>query len=214
MRFDMVLTSPHRHLANREDSSLKSLKHPTTLLPEKMPAILLYVCFYSSVSALKLHQEPPQTPEFDTSDATYAEDCGDRNNYKCWKKGGHSLDKCSDACNCKCTEEMAAILTTTDYFKIVGGTFLSKAATPAAGAAGCSHGGFWSGIGQARCAYVCHTTATCVAALHAGGTRTNIDSQSFVDEDCVLLSALPTSVEQVADANAAGAQNGEYLTCK
>jgi len=41
------------------------------------------------VSSLKLQQQP----EFDTSDSEYDEECGDRMNYKCWKKGGHGLDR-------------------------------------------------------------------------------------------------------------------------
>ena len=41
------------------------------------------------VAALKLQQDP----EFDTADMDYDEECGNRMNYKCWKKGGHSLDK-------------------------------------------------------------------------------------------------------------------------
>lgn len=41
-------------------------------------------------SALKVNQYP----EFGTENFTYNEECGDRNNYKCWKKGGHSLDQC------------------------------------------------------------------------------------------------------------------------
>jgi hypothetical protein len=49
---------------------------------------LLYLCI-SCVTALKLQQDP----ELEIANATYDEECGDRNNYKCWKKGGHSVDK-------------------------------------------------------------------------------------------------------------------------
>lgn len=48
--------------------------------------LLLLVCAHS-VYALKLQQQP----EFDVTDSTYDEECGNRFNYKCWKKGGHSL---------------------------------------------------------------------------------------------------------------------------
>jgi len=53
-----------------------------------MSVLVLIFCSLSA-SALKLSQ---QDPEFDVENATYDEDCGNRNNYKCWKKGGHSLD--------------------------------------------------------------------------------------------------------------------------
>lgn len=55
-----------------------------------MCAILIKFFFCLSLtSALKLNQDP----QFESTDATYDEDCGDRKNYKCWKKGGHSLEK-------------------------------------------------------------------------------------------------------------------------
>jgi len=48
---------------------------------------ILYL--FLSSTALKLQQDP----EFDITDMSYDEECGNRYNYKCWKKGGHSLDK-------------------------------------------------------------------------------------------------------------------------
>jgi len=53
----------------------------------KISCISLHLIF---ASALKVNQYP----EFGTENFTYNEECGDRNNYKCWKKGGHSLDRC------------------------------------------------------------------------------------------------------------------------
>jgi len=38
-----------------------------------------------------------QGPELDVSGATYDEQCGDRYNWKCWKKGAHSLSKTKSA---------------------------------------------------------------------------------------------------------------------
>jgi hypothetical protein len=51
--------------------------------------MIALLCLLVSSSALKLQQDP----EFDVSYASYDEECGNRQNYKCWKKGGHSLDK-------------------------------------------------------------------------------------------------------------------------
>jgi len=51
--------------------------------------MIALLCLIISSSALKLQQDP----EFDVTDAVYDEECGNRYNYKCWKKGGHSLDK-------------------------------------------------------------------------------------------------------------------------
>jgi len=56
---------------------------------------MLIICsLLSVVSGLKLANPDP---EFNTENSVYDEDCGDRMNYKCWKKGGHSLDKFSPA---------------------------------------------------------------------------------------------------------------------
>lgn len=52
---------------------------------------MMLVCVFTmlvTLPALKLNN-----PEFDVEGATYDEECGNRMNYKCWKKGGHSLEK-------------------------------------------------------------------------------------------------------------------------
>jgi len=51
--------------------------------------MICILCLLITSSALKLQQDP----EFDITDMSYDEECGNRYNYKCWKKGGHSLDK-------------------------------------------------------------------------------------------------------------------------
>jgi len=50
---------------------------------------ILILLSMNTALALKLQQ----SPEFDMEGSIYDEECGDRYNYKCWKKGGHSLDK-------------------------------------------------------------------------------------------------------------------------
>jgi len=54
-----------------------------------MLKVLIASIFLISANALKLQQ----SPEFDLENSTYDVSCGDRNNYKCWKKGGHSVEK-------------------------------------------------------------------------------------------------------------------------
>jgi len=54
-----------------------------------MLRIIVSSILFAVTPALKLQQ----SPEFDMEGSIYDEECGDRYNYKCWKKGGHSLDK-------------------------------------------------------------------------------------------------------------------------
>jgi len=58
-----------------------------TVVMSKMNILVLLSM--NTALALKLQQ----SPEFDMEGSIYDEECGDRYNYKCWKKGGHSLDK-------------------------------------------------------------------------------------------------------------------------
>lgn len=57
--------------------------------------------FLCSVAALKLNPHADALPpkelqlEGDLEDYSYDGCCGDRYNHKCWRKGGHSLDRCS-----------------------------------------------------------------------------------------------------------------------
>lgn len=68
-------------------------------------------CFFLCTNSLRVHSEktwdsnivyagqtPPtiNQPEFSKDNQTFDEECGDRYNYKCWKKGGHSVGRHSD----------------------------------------------------------------------------------------------------------------------
>jgi len=54
-----------------------------------MKIVCLLINLSSLSSALKLAQDP----EFDITDMSYEPECGNRFNWWCWKKGGHSRDK-------------------------------------------------------------------------------------------------------------------------
>jgi len=98
--------------------------------------MIALLCLIISSSALKLQQDP----EFDVTDAVYDEECGNRYNYKCWKKGGHSLDK-------KDSTTTAAVTTTAE-----GGNNKQEEATTTAPATNKNQPKFSIVYGSANCA--------------------------------------------------------------